>query len=88
MKQYIEMLSGRVVLWKDQLIKEAILKRDGIECAIIDLDRVKLHGTMTRWPDGRETFDWDGQPLIEFYPKHTFFDGAKMTVTQKYRMLI
>lgn len=82
------MLSGRVVLSKDQLIKEVILKNDGIECAVIDLDRVKLRGTMTSWPNGRETFYWDGKPLIEFYPIQTFFDGVKTTVTQKYRTLI
>jgi hypothetical protein len=88
MKQYIDVLTERYSLSKDQLISEVILKNDGIECAVVDLDRVKLHGTITRWPDGRETFEWDGKPLIEFYPIQTSFDGTKMTVTQKYRTLI
>ena len=88
MQQYIDILSERYSASKDRLIKEAILKNDGVECAVIDGDRVKLHGTMTHWPDGRETFEWYGKPLIEFYPIQTSFDGTKMTVTQKYRTLI
>jgi hypothetical protein len=80
----IETLMERQVRQKEELIKTAIGINDN--AILLDLSSVPRRGQRNVFPDGREVFVWDGKPIIEFYPIETSSDGAKMTVTQRYRI--
>lgn len=63
-----------------------VAQRDALLLSLIGGAPDPKRGRWEIYPDKTETFFWDGEPLIQFFPPEFVADGATIKVAQKYRL--
>ena len=52
-----------------------------------NIEELKRRGRMEVYPDKTEIFQWDGQPLLKFWPMEMSMENGKITTKQTFQVL-
>jgi hypothetical protein len=83
-QKYVETAAESMVVQYDEIISSAVEAITGWEDSIL---LQPGRASRVTFPDGREVFAWDNEPLVEFWPVEMSMDGGKIVANRRYRLL-